>query len=180
MTEFTTTKIGDRWFLVFEEGLLRVDEVAEIWTNYEAVPIKSGQVRTRSTLGGFEDVTPVKPKQLHDWGKFTTVGEHLSAFCIYCHANWPDGGECTGKPKQIPLMTLTGTYDTCTQCNSQIDIAYEDCPVCGNHESWHGDLLSKKLVISGITPDARECKHCGDPDTGLDRCSNCGWSLRKP
>jgi hypothetical protein len=56
MTEFQTTKIGDRWFLVFNEGIVPVDQIASIAFVTDRVSVK--------TLDGSYNLwTPVKPSQ---------------------------------------------------------------------------------------------------------------------
>jgi hypothetical protein len=64
LTEFQTTKIGDRWFLVFKEGMIPVDSVKEMGftEDIQRLTTKDGSIRIE-TLDNEYFVAPVKPSQ---------------------------------------------------------------------------------------------------------------------
>jgi hypothetical protein len=62
MSELQTTKIGDRWFLVFEERMIPVDSVKEMGFtgDVQRLTTKDGSVRIETPDNEYF-VTPVKP-----------------------------------------------------------------------------------------------------------------------
>jgi hypothetical protein len=136
MTEFQTTKIGDRWFLVFEEGMIPVDSVKEMGFtgDVQRLTTKDGSVRIETQDNEYF-VTPVKPKLLHDFGEFSNVAGWTSTTCIRCHAQYPGSGACPGKPSQ----PQPGNW-RCV-CGDEVFFHKPNCPKCDPR--WQREVIEK-------------------------------------